>query len=558
MGMKPRESLDPTPVDRRGFVERLAALAVAPALLSDDGAGPSGVAETAADAATTMTRVSELDEVTLSELAEAMSNGRLTARGIVDIYLDAIARVDRAGPQINSILEVNPDAREIASQLDAERREKGPRSRLHGIPILLKDNIGTTDKLHTSAGSLALAESFAPREAFVVERLRAAGAIILGKSNMSEWANARGRSSIGGWSGRGGLTRNPYALDRSSGGSSSGTAAAVAANLAPAALGTDTGGSIVSPASMCGVVGMRPTVGLVSRSGLIPISFTTDTIGPMTRTVRDAAILLETIAGADRNDPTTAESGRSGSLQFSADLSPNALRGARIGVARNLFGANVTADRVAERAIEAIQACGATIVDDADIETYDDLWGFAAEVLLYELRPALNGYLASLGPKSPVKDLEELIRFNVSHSDRELVWFGQETFESALGRGPLTSPEYLNALQLMRRLARDAGIDATLAKHRCDALVAPAQSPAWLIDVLLGDNTVLGSFVASAAAGYPSISVPAGDVAGLPVGLLFMGTAWSDAKLLQYAFAFEQRVRARRAPTFLPSISARP
>jgi amidase len=330
------------------------------------------------------------------------------------------------------------------------------------------------------------------------ERLRAAGAVILGKANMSEWANARGRSSIGGWSGRGGITRNPYVLDRSSGGSSSGTAAAVAANLATAALGTDTMGSIVSPASMCGVVGMRPTVGLVSRSGLIPISVTTDTIGPMTRTVRDAALLLDAIAGADPGDPATAESGRPGTMRF------------------------------------------------------------AAEVLLFELKDALNGYLASLGPKAPVRNLEELIQFNLSHSDRELVWFGQETFENAQSRGPLTSPEYQNALKVMQHLARNEGIDAALAKHKCDALVAPAQSPAWLIDVLLGDNTVLGSFVGAAAAGYPAISVPAGDVAGLPVGLLFMGTAWSDAKLLNYAYAFEQRVRARRAPTFLESISARP
>lgn len=547
------------PLNRRTFMEKAAVLALSPMIAGAPHApsfGPDGVSSI--ESAEPLLHVSDLDEASISDLASAMSSGRMTARSIIDIYLDAIERVDRRGPSINSILEINPDARAIADALDAERRQKGPRSIMHGIPVLLKDNIGTTDKTHTSAGSLALAESFAPQEAFVVERLRAAGAIVLGKANMSEWANARGRSSIGGWSGRGGITRNPYVLDRSSGGSSSGTAAAVAANLTTVALGTDTMGSIVSPASMCGIVGMRPTVGFVSRSGLIPISITTDTIGPMTKTVRDAAILLGMIAGADPRDPVTAESGRGDPMRFAADLSPEALRGTRIGVVRNLFGASLVADRVAARAIEAIRACGATIVEDANIDTTDDLWRFSGDALLYELKAALNGYLASLGPKAPVKNLEELIQFNISHSDSELEWFGQETFLTAQQRGPLSSPGYQNALKLMQQLARNEGIDATLAKHKCDALVAPAQSPAWLIDVLLGDNTMLGNFVASAASGYPAITVPAGDVAGLPVGLLFMGTAWSDAKLLSYAYAFEQHVRARRAPTFLPSISARP
>ncbi len=550
-------------LDRRSFVEKAAVLAMAPALMAQ-GTPVEAPSTVAGDAAPTspargpLTSVSELDEVTIGELASSMASGRTTARAVVDVYLEAIERIDRRGPAINSVLEVNPDARAIADTLDAERREKGARSVLHGIPILLKDNIGTTDKLHTSAGSLALAESFAPSEGQAVERLRSGGALILGKANMSEWANARGRSSIGGWSGRGGLTRNPYALDRSAGGSSSGTAAAVSANLAAAALGTDTMGSIVSPASMCGIVGMRPTVGMVSRSGTIPISTTTDTIGPMTRTVRDAALLMDVISGVDPRDPATRAAGRPANARFAESLDPDALRGARIGVVRNAFGANVLADRVAERAIEAIRACGATIVDDANIETSDSLWSFAAEVLLFELKPALNGYLASLGAKAPVKSLDELIKYNLAHSDRELAWFGQETFTDAASRGPLTSPEYRNALQLMQQLARAEGIDGTLQRHRCDALIAPAQSPPWLTDVLLGDNTVLGSFVSACAAGYPAITVPAGDVAGLPVGLLWVGTAWSDAKLLRYAFAFEQRVRARRAPTFLPSVSARP
>ncbi len=554
-------SHDPTinrPLNRRTFVEKAAVLALSP-MLADPRSPRStaAYADPAPGPTHRLTPVSDLDEATISDLASAMSSGRMTARGIVDVYLDAIERVDRRGPGINAILEINPDARAIADALDAERKDKGPRSALHGIPVLLKDNIGTADKLHTSAGSLALAESFAPKEAFVVERLRAAGAVILGKSNMSEWANARGRSSIGGWSGRGGLTRNPYVLDRSSGGSSSGTAAAVSANLTSVALGTDTMGSIVSPASLCGIVGMRPTVGLVSRAGLIPISITTDTIGPMTRTVRDAALVLGAIAGADPADPATTTSARTGDQRFAAILSPDALQGVRIGVVRNLFGASLVADRVAARAIEAIRACGATIVEDANIETSDQLWQFTSETLLFELKAALNGYLASLGPKAPVKNLEELIKFNLTNGDSELAWFGQELFENAQTRGPLSSPGYQNALQLMQQLARNQGIDATLEKHKCDALVSPTQSPAWLTDVLLGDNTPLGGFVAAAAAGYPAISVPAGDVSGLPVGLLFMGAAWSDAKLLNYAYAFEQRVRARRAPNFLPSINAR-
>jgi amidase len=499
-----------------------------------------------------------LDEVTLSELAEGMANGRWTARSIVATYLDVIERVDRGGPSLYSVLEVNPDALSIAQALDDERRTRGPRGPLHGVPVLVKDNIGTADRMHTSAGSFALAQSIAPRDAFVVQRLRAAGAVILGKANMSEWANARGRGSIGGWSGRGRLTHNPYALDRSAGGSSSGTAAAVSANLTAVALGTETMGSIVSPSALCGVVGMKPTVGLVSRAGIIPVSYTQDTAGPMGRTVRDVAALLNVIAGPDPADRSTTQPDRRAVTDFTAALDPNGLRGARIGVARNLFGTSLLADRIAERALEALRGAGAVLVDPADIETAAGIWTFDAEVLSFELKASLNEYLASLGPDSPVKSLADVIAFNLRNSDRELAWFGQETFEYAQTRGPLTSPDYVNALRLVRQLARTDGIDRTLATHRLDAIVAPTQSPAWLSDVLLGDNTMLGSFVAPAAAGYPSISVPAGDVAGLPVGLLFFGGAGSDATLLKLAYAFEQRVNARRMPSFLPSITARP
>ncbi len=545
-------------IGRRQFIHRLSAGATGAALVAPSLHLPATRSSHATRADSPGAVAPELAEATLSDLGAALETGRLTSVALVEGYLEAIERIDRSGPTINAILELNPDALTIAAALDAERKLRGPRSPLHGIPILLKDNIGTHDKLHTSAGSFALADSIAPRDAFVVERLRAAGAVILGKTNMSEWANARGRAALGGWSGRGGLTRNPYVLDRSAGGSSSGTGAAVAANLVAAALGTETMGSIVTPASLCGVVGMKPTVGLVSRSGVIPVSLTQDTVGPMARTVRDTAMLLEVIAGSDPADATTAESDRRGGRDFTSGLGEDGLRGARIGVARNLFGNSLPADRVIERAIEAIAGAGATIVHDANVETADAIWALDAEVLSYELKASLDAYLRSLDPEVKVRSLADLIAFNRKNSDRELTWFGQETFEYAESRGPLTSPEYQSTLALVRKLARTDGIDATVARHRLDALIAPTQSPAWLIDGLLGDNAVLGSFVSAAAAGYPSISVPAGDVAGLPVGILFFGPAWSDARLLRYAYAFEQRTRARRAPNFLPSVHARP
>jgi amidase len=548
-------------MDRRSFVGRASAAAALalyaqPARVGNPAASPVEPAPPGVPLGPQT--VGELDEITLTELAEGISNGRWTSRSIVTTYLDAIRRVDRNGPTINSVLELNPDALTIADQLDEERRTRGPRSPLHGIPVLVKDNIGTADRMHTSAGSYALAESIAPRDAFIVERLRAAGALILGKANMSEWANARGRNSIGGWSGRGRLTRNPYALDRSAGGSSSGTAAAVSANLTPVAIGTETMGSIVSPSSMCGIVGLKPTVGLVSRSGIIPVSYTQDTAGPMARTVRDVAVLLNAITGPDPRDRFTTDPSRPAATDYTAVLDPGGLRGARIGVARNLFGNSLLADRIAQRAIDALGAAGAVIVDPADIETASAIWSFDSEVLSFELKASLNEYLASLGPGTPVRSLADLIAFNVRNSDRELAWFGQETFEYAQTRGPLTSPEYISALAMVRQLARTNGIDRTIATHRLDAIVAPTQSPPWLADLLLGDNSALGSFVTPAAAGYPSISVPAGDVAGLPVGLLFMGAAWSEAKLLRLAYAFEQRTQARRAPTFLASCTARP
>jgi len=544
------------PVNRRQFLGTAASAATALAL-PWSAAGADSLPFARSEAPTEPPELALL-EVSFSELAEGMDTGRWTSRSIVEQYLAAIDRYDRRGPALNTILEVNPEALELADALDEERRTKGKRSELHGIPILVKDNIGTADRMHTSAGSLALADSYAPRDAYVVERLRAAGCIILGKSNMSEWANARGRGSIGGWSGRGRLTRNPYALDRSAGGSSSGTAAAVSANLAPAAIGTETMGSIVTPSALCGIVGLKPTVGLVSRAGIIPVSYTQDTPGPMCRTVRDAAMLLSAIAGPDPRDKATTEGSIRRSADYTTFLKPDGLRGARIGVARNLFGDSLVADRVIERAIETMRAAGAVIIDPVTVENAEAIWGFDAEVLSFELKASLNEYLASLGPKSPVKSLRDLIAYNERHSDQEMVWFGQESFLYAESKGPLDSMEYIEALGTVRQLSRQLGLDATLSTHRLDAIVAPTTSPAWLADMLLGDNAALGAFVPSAAAGYPSITVPAGDVMGLPVGMLFMGPAWSEGTLLTLAYGFEQEVRARRAPTFLPSLPLRP
>jgi amidase len=501
---------------------------------------------------------SEFSEISLMELHEGLRNGRWTSHGLTQHYLDAIARLDRAGPEINAILEVNPDALAIASAMDAEWEERGPRGPLHGIPVLLKDNIGTADHMHTSAGSLALSTSIAPHDAHLVSRLRAAGCVILGKANMSEWAAARGRTSTAGWSGRGRLTRNPYALDRSAGGSSSGTAAAVTANLAPVAVGTETLQSIVSPSSMCGIVGLKPTVGLVSRAGVIPVSRTQDSPGPMARSVRDVALLLNALVGPDPDDPLTANTASHADADYTRHLDPDGLRGARIGVARSLFGYNLLSDRIIERALLSLQAAGAILVDPVELPAAETVWSFDAEVLSYELKAGLDEYLASLGPDAPVKSLAELIAHNLRNRDRELVWFGQETFEYAQTRGTLRNPEYQRLLVLVRQMARTNGIDAALSRHRLDALVAPTQSPAWLSDILLGDNSMLGSFVLPAAAGYPCISVPAGDIAGLPVGMLFIGGAWSEATLLRLAFAFEQATRARRVPSFEPSILVRP
>ena len=493
----------------------------------------------------------ELDEATIVDLQEGMRTGRLTARAIAEKYLARIEALDRSGPTLRSVIELNPDALAIADALDRERREKGPRGALHGIPVLVKDNIDTADRMATTAGSLALVGSKPSKDAFVVRRLREAGAVVLGKTNLSEWANIRSSTSTSGWSGRGGLTRNPYALDRNPCGSSSGSGVAVAANLCAVAVGTETDGSIVSPSSANGLVGIKPTVGLLSRSGIIPISHSQDTPGPMARTVLDAAILLGALAGQDADDDATAVPGRKAALNYAAFLEPGGLKGARIGVARNYFGFLDSVDAVMGEALLAMKKQGAELIDPADLPNMDKIGDAESLVLRFELKADLNAYLARLGPGAPVKSLKDVIEFNEKHAKEEMPWFGQDSFVKAEAKGPLTSYEYLEALAKCRRLSRAEGIDAVMDKHKLDAFVAPTLSPACVTDFLNGDRWLGESSTAAAVAGYPSITVPAGFVFGLPIGISFFGRAWSEAVLLRLAFAFEQATKSRKPPRFL-------
>jgi amidase len=496
-----------------------------------------------------------LDEATVADLQQWMQSGRYTSRQLVDLYLERIEQIDRSGPMLRSVIELNPDAREIAGALDAERKARGPRGALHGIPVLIKDNIDTADRMMTTAGSLALEGSIAARDAFVVERLRAAGAVILGKTNLSEWANFRSTKSSSGWSGRGGQTRNPYALDRNPCGSSSGTGAAIAANLAAIGVGTETDGSIVCPSSVNGLVGIKPTVGLVSRTGIIPISHSQDTAGPMARTVADAAALLTAITGVDARDGATkASAGRS--ADYSKSLDAGALKGARIGVARKrYFGYSPAADKVIEAAIADLEDRGAVILDPADIPTASTIDDCELDILLYEFKADLNAYLRGLGPSARVRSLADVIAFNEREKTREMPFFGQELFVMAEKKGPLTSPEYRRTLATCRSRARAGGIDAVMTRLRLDAIVAPTGSPAWPIDLVNGDHFLGASSSPAAVAGYPSITVPAGSVHGLPVGLAFIGRAWSEEKLIALAYAYEQATRHRQPPKFLATVS---
>jgi amidase len=498
----------------------------------------------------------ELDETTIPALQTAMSSGRMTARSITQLYLSRIDELDRKGPTLRHVIEINPEALAIADSLDKERKAGRVRGPLHGIPILLKDNIDTADKMTTTAGSLALEGSIPARDAFIAAKLRAAGAIFLGKANLSEWANFRSTHSTSGWSGRGGQAKNPYVLDRNPCGSSSGSGGAVSANLCAAAIGTETDGSIVCPSGANGIVGIKPTLGLLSRAGIIPIAHSQDTAGPMARTMTDAAILLGVLAGPDPRDAATLSARSRGQItDYTRYLDANGLRGARIGVPRKkFFGYSDVTDAVVNDAIAAMKAQGAIIVDPADIATAGKFDDSEYDVLLYEFKADLNSYLASLGSAARVKSLQEIIAFNDAHREQEMPWFGQEIMIQAQAKGPLTEKKYRDELAKNLRQSRTEGIDATMNKYKLDAIVAPTGGPAWPTDLINGDHFSGGSSTPAAVAGYPNINVPAGFSHGLPIGISFFGRAYSEPTLIRIAYAYEQATRHRKPPTFIPTL----
>lgn len=490
----------------------------------------------------------ELDEASIAELQSAMKSGKDTAHSITKKYLERIDDVDKHGPAINSVIELNPDALSIATELDRERKAQGPRGPLHGIPVLIKDNIDTADRMMTTAGSLALSGSTPLQDATVAKKLREAGAVIIGKTNLSEWANFRSSHSSSGWSGRGGQTKNPYALDRNPCGSSSGTGAAVAANLATIGVGTETDGSVVCPSNANSLVGIKPTLGLVSRAGIIPIAHSQDTAGPMCRTMTDAVFLLGALAGVDSRDKATKTAK---SQDYTKYLISDGLRGARIGVHRKGFGFNDAVDKLMTECIDVLKKGGATVIDPADIPTAGKFDDSELEVLLYEFKADLNKYLAALGPRAPVKSLKEIIDFNEQHRDREMPYFAQDLMIKAQAKGPLTDKAYRLALAKDQRLSRTEGIDFVMNKNKLDAMIAPTGGPPWTTDWVNGDHFTGGYSTASAVAGYPHITVPAGYVLGLPVGISFFGRAWSEPTLIKFAYAFEQATKVRREPRFL-------
>lgn len=496
-----------------------------------------------------------MEEYTIAELQSRLGSGELTSRALVEQYTERIEAVDRGGPRINSVIELNPDAAAQAAALDEERAAGRVRGPLHGIPILIKDNIDTGDRMQTTAGSLALEGSIAARDAGIVAALRAAGAILLGKTNLSEWANFRGRRSSSGWSSRGGLTRNPYALDRTACGSSSGSGAAAAANLCAAAVGTETDGSIICPSQTNGIVGLKPTLGLLSRSGIIPIAHSQDTPGPMARTVADAAALLGALTGIDARDPATRASEGHAHTDYTRFLDPEGLRGARIGVARKMAGTDAKVLKVFDSCIETMKKLGAELIDPVDVENFNKFAKTELEVLHYEFKADLNAYLAALDGKARVHSMEDIIRFNEANGGSVMPYFGQERMLEAQKKGPLSAKRYLSALEKNHRLTRAEGIDAALAKHKLDAIVVPSGGAAWLIDLINGDQPGwdMESTSPAAVAGYPHITVPAGHIFGLPVGLSFFAGAWQEPALLKFAFAFEQATKVRRPPQFLPT-----
>jgi amidase len=535
-----------TLMNRRSFFSRLSAsaaflgLAVNP---SADYAAPVPAA------------LFELDEITIDELSHGMASGKYTSRQITRLYLNRIEATNLRGPMLRAVIETNPDALAIADRLDAERKQGKVRGPMHGIPILLKANIGTADKTHCSAGSLALADLIPSRDAFVAARLRDSGAVLLGKANLTEWAGSRGVGRISGWSAVGGQTQNPYVLDRSPQGSSAGSGVAVAANLCAVAVGSDTGGSITYPAAANGIVGLRPTLGLVSRSGIIPLSITRDTAGPMGRTVRDVAIMLAAMAGADPEDPISAPNRGPMPNDYTQFLKPDGLKGARLVVAREYFGANVNSDKVIEAAMQILRDQGAELFDQPDGLAATPYQAENRIVSQHDNRAAIDRYLSQTPPDFPIRSLAQVIAFNEKNKPRELQFYGQSNLISSQNAPPIPEDTYIAARDKCWRLSRDEGIDAILKKHRADAIIAPSLTPTFVTDFVMGDGRVVACTLPACAAGYPHLNVPAGFVFGLPISLSFFGTAWSEPTLFRLGYAFEQATKARRKPQFLPTLT---
>ena len=499
-----------------------------------------------------------MKEYTITEIQSLMEKGKLTAKILTEMYLNRIIEIDKNGPKLNSIIEINPEAIKIAETLDEERKNKKIRGPLHGIPVIIKDNINTGDKMQTTAGSLAFDGHIASEDAFIVKKLRDAGAIILGKANLSEWANFRSTRSTSGWSSRGGQTVNPYSLNRNPCGSSAGSAVAVAANLCTVAIGTETDGSVICPSQTNSIIGIKPTIGLVSRTGIVPISHNQDTAGPMARTVQDAALLLNVMVEIDPNDSsTTKHKDTDLPVDYTKFLDPNGLKQVRIGVARNYFGKSNLIDEIIEGAIEKIRELGAAIIDPVEITTLDDLSDPEFQVLLYDFKHDLNIYIDKYGPINSLRNISDIIRFNNENQEKVMPYFKQELFIMANEKGPITSDEYKEALEKCHRLAREEGIDKVLREHTLDAIVAPSGGAAWLIDYINGDHGTVGSSSAAAVAGYPNVTVPAGYVYGLPVGISFFGGAFEEPKLLKIAYAFEQATKIRKPPKFLPKVEVK-
>ena len=496
----------------------------------------------------------ELDEISIREIAQGLQEGKYSSEDITRLYLERIEALDHQGPELHSIIETNPDALQIARELDREMKEKGPRSPLHGIPVVVKDNIDTHDGMTTTAGSLALEGSIPARDSEVARRLKEAGAIILAKANLSEWANFRSTSSSSGWSARGGQCRNPYILDRNPCGSSSGSAVSVSANLCPIAIGTETNGSILCPSNANSVVGIKPTVGLVSRRGIVPISHNQDTAGPMARTVADAAALLNITSGTDPEDTFTREAETKGQPDYTEFLNPEGLKGKRLGVAREFFDFHPKVEAVMETALADLAKLGAVLVDPVEFPDNEGLGKASFNVLLYDFRVDLEEYLRGLPGENKPRTLAELIEFNETNRDREMPWFEQEIFLEAQKTEEVSEADYQKDLKKLQDFYRTEGIDKLMDEHNLDAIIAPSGGPAWTIEVLYGDHGGGGSSSPAARAGYPNITVPAGFVHGLPVGISFFGRAWSEPLLIESAYAYEQGTGHRKPPEFLPSL----